>query len=82
MNGVVVNSAMSGEGKLSLQVRRGVVLTVDQQRGVSSSTLLSFAAAVFMVRAAMLMLGPLLMALADDFGTSIAVAGHSPRPPS
>ena len=67
---------MSGEGSLSFQVRRGVVLTAVQQRGVSSSTLLSFAAAVFMVRAAMLMLGPLLVALADDFGTSIAVAGQ------
>jgi len=44
--------------------------------GVSSSTLLSFAAAAFMVRAVMLMLGPLLVALADDFGTSIAVAGQ------
>jgi len=51
-------------------------MTAVQQRGVSSSTLLSFAAAVFMVRAAMLMLGPLLVALADDFGTSIAVAGQ------
>jgi len=29
-----------------------------------------------MVRAVMLMLGPLLVALADDFGTSIAVAGQ------
>jgi len=67
---------MSGEGSLDPQVRRGVVLTAVQQRGVSSSTLLSFAAAVFMVRAAMLMLGPLLVALADDFGTSIAVAGQ------
>ena len=67
---------MSGEGSLDPQIRRGVVLTVVQQRGVSSSTLLSFAAAVFMVRAAMLMLGPLLVALADDFGTSIAVAGQ------
>ena len=67
---------MSGEGSLDPQIRRGVVLTVVQQHGVSSSTLLSFAAAVFMVRAAMLMLGPLLVALADDFGTSIAVAGQ------
>ena len=67
---------MSGEESLSLQVRRGVVLTAVQQRGVSSSTLLSFAAAAFMVRAVMLMLGPLLVALADDFGTSIAVAGQ------
>jgi len=60
---------MSGEESLSLQVRRGVVLTAVQQRGVSSSTLLSFAAAAFMVRAVMLMLGPLLVA-------SIAVAGQ------
>ena len=67
---------MSGEGNLNLQVRRRVVLTAVQQRGVSSSTLLSFAAAAFMVRAVMLMLGPLLVALADDFGTSIAVAGQ------
>jgi len=67
---------MGGEESLSLQVRRGVVLTAVQQRGVSSSTLLSFAAAAFMVRAVMLMLGPLLVALADDFGTSIAVAGQ------
>ncbi|MEE3013299.1 MAG: MFS transporter [Chloroflexota bacterium] len=51
-------------------------MTAVQQRGVSWWTLLSFAAAVFMVRAAMLMLGPLLVALADDFGTSIAVAGQ------
>jgi len=51
-------------------------LTAVQQRGVSSSTLLLFAAAAFMVRAVMLMLGPLLVALADDFGTSIAVAGQ------
>jgi len=67
---------MSGEESLSLQVRRGVVLTAVQQRGVSSWTLLSFAAAAFMVRAVMLMLGPLLVALADDFGTSIAVSGQ------
>ena len=51
-------------------------MTAVPQRGVSSWTLLLFAAAVFMVRAAMLMLGPLLVALADDFGTSIAVAGQ------
>tara|TARA_B100000745_G_scaffold175818_1_gene115082 strand:+ start:1016 stop:2179 length:1164 start_codon:yes stop_codon:yes gene_type:complete len=31
---------------------------------------------MFMVRAVMLMLGPLLVELADDFGTSIAVAGQ------
>jgi len=67
---------MIGEGSLDPQVRRGVVLTAVQQRGVSSWTLLSFAAAAFMVRAVMLMLGPLLVALADDFGTSIAVAGQ------
>ena len=67
---------MSGEGNQNLQVRQGIVLTAVQQRGVSSWTLLSFAAAAFMVRAAMLMLGPLLVALADDFGTSIAVAGQ------
>jgi len=51
-------------------------LTAVQQRGVSSWTLLSFAAAAFMVRAVMLMIGPLLVVLADDFGTSIAVAGQ------
>jgi len=67
---------MSGEGNQNLQVRCGVVLTAVQQRGVSSWTLLSFAAAGFMVRAVMLMLGPLLVALADDFGTSIAVSGQ------
>ena len=31
---------------------------------------------MFVVRAVMLMLGPLLVAVADDFGTSIAVAGQ------
>jgi len=67
---------MNGEGNLNLHVRRGVVLTAVQQRGISSSTLLLFAAIVFMVRAVILMLGPLLGALADDFGTSIAVAGQ------
>jgi len=67
---------MSGEGSLSFQVRRGVVLTAVQQRGVSSWTLLLFAAIMFVVRAVSLMLGPLLVALADDFGTSIAVAGQ------
>ncbi len=67
---------MSGEESLDLQVRRGVALTAVQQRGISSSTLLLFAAIVFMGRAASLMLGPLLVALADDFGTSIAVAGQ------
>ena len=51
-------------------------MTAVQQRGVSSWTLLSFASVVFLVRASMLMLGPLLVALADDFGTSIAVAGQ------
>ena len=76
LNGVAVNAAMSGEGSLDLQVRRGVVLTAVQQRGISSSTLLLFAAIVFMARAVSLMLGPLLVALADDFGTSIAVAGQ------
>ena len=64
------------KGDLNLQVRRGVVLTAVQQRGISSSTLLLFAAIVFMVRAVMLMLGPLLVALANDFGTSIAVSGQ------
>ena len=54
----------------------GVVLTAVQQRVVSSWTLLSFAAAVFLVRASMLMLGPLLVELATDFDTSIAVAGQ------
>ena len=77
LNGAVVDVAMSGVGNLNLQVRRGVVLTAVQQRGVSSSTLLSFAAAAFMVRAVMLMLGPLLVALADDFGTSIAGADRA-----
>jgi len=67
---------MSGEGSLNLQVRRGVVLSAVQQREISSSTLLLFAAIVFMARAVSLMLGPLLVALADDFGTSIAVAGQ------
>ena len=67
---------MNGEGNLNLHVRRGVVLTAVQQRGISSSTLLLFAAIVFMVRAVMLMLGPLLVALANDFGTSIAVSGQ------
>ena len=76
LNGDAVNAAMSGEGSLDLQVCRGVALTAVQQRGVSSSTLLLFAAIVFMVRAVSLMLGPLLVALADDFGTSIAVAGQ------
>ena len=76
LNGVAVNAAMSGEGSLALQVRRGVALTAVQQRGVSSATLLLFAAIMFMVRAVSLMLGPLLVALADDFGTSIAVAGQ------
>ena len=54
----------------------GVVLAAVQQRVVSSWTLLSFAAAVFLVRASMLMLGPLLVELATDFDTSIAVAGQ------
>jgi len=76
LNGVVVKTAMSGEGDLSLQVRRGVVLTAVQQRGVSSWTLLSFAAVAFMARTVMLMLGPLLVILANDFGTSIAMAGQ------
>ena len=67
---------MSGEGDLNLQVRRGVVLTAVQQRGVSSWTLLSFAAVAFMARTVMLMLGPLLVILANDFGTSIAMAGQ------
>ena len=68
---------MSGVGNLNLQVRRRVVLTAVQQRGVSSWTLLSFAAAAFMLRAVMLM--PLLVALADDFGTSIAGADRAGR---
>ena len=51
-------------------------MTAVQQRGVSSWTLILFAAAVFMVRAGMLMLGPLLVELADDFDTSVAVAGQ------
>ncbi|MQG40271.1 MAG: MFS transporter [SAR202 cluster bacterium] len=67
---------MSGEGNQNLQVRCGVVLTAVQQRGVSSWTLLSFAAVAFMARTVMLMLGPLLVILANDFGTSIAMAGQ------
>lgn len=51
-------------------------MTAVQQRGVSSWTLILFAAAVFMVRAGMLMLGPLLVDLADDFDTSVSVAGQ------
>ena len=51
-------------------------MTAFQKCGVSSWTLPLFAAAKFMVRAVMLMLGPLLVELADDFGTSIAVAGQ------
>ena len=51
-------------------------MTAVQQRVVSSWTLFSFAAAVFLVRASMLMLGPLLVELATDFDTSIAVAGQ------
>jgi len=76
LNDVVVNAAMSGEGNQNLQVRCGVVLTAVQQRGVSSWTLLSFAAVAFMARTVMLMLGPLLVILANDFGTSIAMAGQ------
>ena len=51
-------------------------MTAAQQRGVSSWALLTFAAVAFMARAVMLMLGPLLVVLAGDFGTSIAVAGQ------
>ena len=51
-------------------------MTAVQQRGVSSWTLLSFAAVAFMARTVMLMLGPLLVILANDFGTSIAMAGQ------
>ena len=51
-------------------------MTAVQQRGVSSWTLILFATAVFMVRAGMLMLGPLLVDLADDFDTSVAVTGQ------
>jgi len=51
-------------------------VTAVQQRGVSSWTLILFATAVFMVRAGMLMLGPLLVDLADDFDTSVSVAGQ------
>jgi len=68
--------AMSGEGSLDLRVRCGVALTAVQQHGVSTTTLLLFAAIMFLARAVMLMLGPLLVALADDFGISIAVAGQ------
>ena len=51
-------------------------MTAAQQRGVSSWALLTFAAVAFMARTVMLMLGPLLVILANDFGTSIAVAGQ------
>ena len=50
LNGVAVNAAMSGEGRLDFQARRGVALTAVQQRGVSSSTLLLFAAIVFLAK--------------------------------
>ena len=76
LNGVAVNAAKNGEGNLNLHVRRGVILTAVQQRGISSSSLLLFAVTVFVVRAVMLMLGPLLVALANDFGTSIAGSGQ------
>ena len=56
--------------------RLGVVLTAVQERTVSSWTLLTFAATIVVVRAVMLMLGPLLVELAGDFDTSIAVAGQ------
>ncbi|MEC9272401.1 MAG: MFS transporter [Chloroflexota bacterium] len=51
-------------------------MTAVQQGGVSSWTLISFAAVAFMARSVMLMLGPLLVILANDFGTSIAMAGQ------
>lgn len=51
-------------------------MTSVQLRGLSSWTLFSMAVAIFMVRAAMLMLGPLLVDLAYDFDTSIAVVGQ------
>ena len=51
-------------------------MTEVTRKGVSSWTLLSFAAGVFMARSVMLMLGPLLVVLADDFGISIPVAGQ------
>ncbi len=51
-------------------------MTTVHKRSISSWTLLSFAVAVFMVRASMLMLGPLLVEIADGFDTSIAVAGQ------
>ena len=51
-------------------------MTVVQQRGVSPWTLISFAAVAFMARTVMLMPGPLLVILANDFGTSIAMAGQ------
>jgi hypothetical protein len=69
---------MNEEGNLNLNVRRGVVLTAVQQRGISSSTLLLFAAIVFMVRAVMLMLGPLLVALAIA-SAMITTATNKPR---
>ncbi len=47
-----------------------------QKQGITPWTLSLFAVSVFMVRAVMLMLGPLLVALADDFGTTLAVAGQ------
>ena len=50
-------------------------MTAVQLRGLSPWTLFSMAVAIFMVRAAMLMLGPLLVDLAYDFDTSIAVVG-------
>jgi len=51
-------------------------LTSVEQPGVSRSTLFLFGAIVFMARAVSLMLGPLLVSLADEFDTSIAVAGQ------
>ena len=76
LNGVAVNAAKNVEGSLNLHVRRGVVLTAVQQHETTSPSLLLSAAIVFVVRAVMLMLGPLLVALANDFGTSIAGSGQ------
>ena len=76
LNGVAVNAAKNVEGSLNLHVRRGVVLTAVQQHETTSPSLLLSTAIVFVVRAVMLMLGPLLVALANDFGTSIAGSGQ------
>jgi len=76
LNGVVLNTTVIRKAPLNLRLCRGVNLTAVQQRGVSPWTLLSFAAVAFMARTVMLMPGPLLVILANDFGTSIAMAGQ------